>query len=62
MNNDIEMADNLDNQNNDDYNIDELFENTFNYKSKKGNNKTNYILNESKNSKNQNKLFVTENK
>lgn len=28
----------------------------------KGNNKTNYILNESKNNKNQNKLFVTENK
>ena len=38
MNNDIEMADNLNNKSND-YNIDDLFENTFNYKSKKGNNK-----------------------
>ena len=39
MNNDIEMADNLNNKNKDnDYNIDDLFDNSFNYKSKKGNN------------------------
>ena len=39
MNNDIEMADNLNNKSKDnDYNIDDLFDNSFNYKSKKGNN------------------------
>ena len=54
MNNDIEMADNLDNKNND-FNIDELFENTFNYKGKKGNNKTKEEISKNSNEMDDNK-------
>jgi len=56
INNDIEMADNFNNKNND-YNIDidDIFENTFNYKGKKGINKAKEEINNEKDDNKENK-------
>lgn len=60
INNDIEMADDLNNKSND-YNIDDIFENTFNYKGQKENNKAKEEINKNSNGKDDNKENKDEN-